>query len=264
MSQIESYTGAVNATECIGNGWNLIKQNYWMFFGIAVVGFLILFVLGCIPLISLIAGPILSGPIFVGIYYALLKQMRGERVEFGMLFQGFNSFVQAMLVSLVASSPIIVIQIEQLFNNVGNIAMQIMANKGGRDSGPNPLLMGMSIAVFIVIMVLLLVAIVVQISLFFALPLLADHEGLSAMDAMKLSLKAAWSNIGGLILLGILEFLILFAGTLALCFGVLFVLPLIYAANAFAYRQVFPDSKQNFQNSPPPPNSYGNNYGFGQ
>ena len=52
MSQIESYAGAVNATECIGNGWNLIKQNYWMFFGIAVVGFLILFVLGCIPLIS--------------------------------------------------------------------------------------------------------------------------------------------------------------------------------------------------------------------
>ena len=54
------------------------------------------------------------------------------------------------------------------------------------------------------------------------------------------------------------------AGFIALCIGWLFILPLIYAANAFAYRQVFPDTKPNFQNVPPPPTSYGNNYGFGQ
>jgi uncharacterized membrane protein len=140
----------------------------------------------------------------------------------------------------------------------------LLCKRNGQSSGANAIAAGIPFAVFAVIMVLFLISIVVQISLFFALPLIADHEGLSAMDAMKLSVKAAWSNIGGLILLGILEFLIAIVGVFALCVGVLFILPLLYAANAFAYRQVFPDTKQNFQNAPPPPNSYGNNYGFGQ
>jgi hypothetical protein len=44
----------------------------------------------------------------------------------------------------------------------------------------------------------------------------------------------------------------------------LFVIPIIYAANAFAYRQVFPNFEPNFQTAPPPPNVYGGNYGVGQ
>ena len=264
MNQSQFYRGAVSPGDCVSNGWNLVQQNYWMFFGIAIVGCLILFVLGCIPLVGLIAGPILSGPIFVGVYYALLRQMRGESVEFGMLFQGFNSFVPAMIVSLVASIPFVVIGIIQLFNNVGNLAMQIMANKGGGNQDIGALAGGMSVFALVAISILYLIAIVVQISLFFALPLIADNENMNAMDAIKLSISASWGNIGGLILLGIFEFLICFAGVLACGIGIFFVLPIIYAANAFAYRQVFPDTKQNFQNAPPTPDSYGNNYGFGQ
>ena len=265
MNQPQYHSGAINATDCISNGWNMISPNYWLFFGMAVVAMLILMVLGCIPLVNMVANPILSGPIFLGIYYALLKQMRGEPVEFGMLFQGFNRFVPAMVITLVASAPIIIMQIINLFFNFASLGMAMMGNRGGAAERQMAATTGiMMIIVYAVFLICMLVALVVQISLVFAIPLLADNDDMGAVDAMKLSASAAWSNIGGLILLFILEFLILLVGVVALCIGWFFVLPIIYAANAFAFRQVFPDTKQNFQNIPPPPASYGNNYGFGQ
>lgn len=72
-----------------------------------------------------------------------------------------------------------------------------------------------------------------------------------------MSASAGWSNLGGIIVLFIFEFLICLLGLVALCLGILFVLPLVFAANAVAYRQVFPWIKGNFNMSPPPPAAYG-------
>ena len=58
-------------------------------------------------------------------------------------------------------------------------------------------------------------------------------------------------------MLFIFEFLLALAGVLALCIGIFFVIPIIYAANAFAYRQVFPWVRDNFNMAPPPPTAYG-------
>src|SRR5215217_3755746 len=102
MNQSQFYAGAINASDCVSNGWNLVKQNYGLFLGITFVATIILMVIGCIPFVSIIINPILTGPIFVGVYYVYLKQIRGERADFGMLFYGFNSFVPAMVVSLTA------------------------------------------------------------------------------------------------------------------------------------------------------------------
>jgi uncharacterized membrane protein len=84
-----------------------------------------------------------------------------------------------------------------------------------------------------------------------------EHD-MGAVDAMKLSARAGMSNVGGIILLLILEALVLFLGALMICVGFFFVLPIIYAASVFAYRQVFPDlgGPTGFT-TPPPPNAYG-------
>jgi len=51
---------------------------------------------------------------------------------------------------------------------------------------------------------------------------------------------------------------------IALCIGVFFVLPVIWVAWAFAYRQVFPDLNPTiFRNEPPPPDAYQGNFGQG-
>jgi len=116
----------------------------------------------------------------------------------------------------------------------------------------------------IVALVLILFAIVWRFLLFFAIPIAMEHD-IGAMDAIKLSVRAAGANVGGIIVLFIFEFLVTLLGVV-MCFLGLFLIsiPIIYAANAFAYRQVFPMLQQNLNNMmPPPPNAYGSSFGSG-
>jgi len=56
MSNIQFIPGAIDAGGCISNGWNLIKPNYWMYFGITVLAMVLL---ACIPCLNFC----LSGPL---------------------------------------------------------------------------------------------------------------------------------------------------------------------------------------------------------
>ncbi len=264
MNQKEYYDSAINPGDCVSNAWNLVSQSYWMFFGMAILAYAIMFVISCIPLAGMIINGILTGPIYVGIYYTLLKKMRGEEINFGMMFFGFERFLPAMIVSLVVSIPYILLQIFQLFSNFASIFMN-GTNSGNHFQSSDQLeawLAGIGLALVLFFIVFLVIMLLINISMFFALPLIAERN-LSVGEIMKLSASAAWANLGGIIVLFILEFLIVLAGTLALCIGVFFVLPIIYAANAFAYRQVFPHLEQNLQTAPPMPNEYGSNFGQG-
>lgn len=81
---------------------------------------------------------------------------------------------------------------------------------------------------------------------------------LGPVDAMKLSAQAAMGNVGGIIVLFIFEFLISLLGAIMCGIGLLLVsIPIIYAANAIAYRMVFPRINDQFNYNPPPPGSYG-------
>ena len=74
MANIEFYSGAIDASGCVSNGWNLVKQNYGLFLGITLVAMIIA---GCIPCFSLF----LVGPIMGGVFYAVLREMRGEPLD---------------------------------------------------------------------------------------------------------------------------------------------------------------------------------------
>ncbi|MBA3693138.1 MAG: hypothetical protein H0W77_06825 [Acidobacteria bacterium] len=257
MNHIEFYRGAVNPSDCISNGWNLVKQNYGLFFGISIVALLMV---TCIPCLNIF----IAGPVMGGVYYCFLKEMRREPVSFGEMFKGFETFVPAMVVGLISMIPGVIAQILRLTVNLADLGLK----SGNRDyfqSNDTQFVLAGGLLVFAIIggLVFFLLSVALHISLFFALPLIVEHK-LGAVDAMKLSAQAAWANVGGLILLFLLEIVVALIGVLALCIGILFVIPIIYAANAFAYRQVFPNLGQNFQTAPPPPNAYGGTYGVGQ
>jgi hypothetical protein len=264
MIQTEYYKSAINPGDCISNGWNLVSQNYWMFFGMAILAYAIIFVISCIPLVGIIINGILTGPLYVGIYYTLLKKMRGEEINFGMMFFGFERFVPAMLVSLITMIPYILLQIVQLFSNFASLFIN-NRSFGNHYQSADPIdvwLAGIGLTMFLLFFIFLVLLVAVYISMFFALQLIAERN-LGVMEIIKLSLSAAWANLGGIIILFILEFLILLAGVIAFCIGVFFVLPIVYAANAFAYRQVFPHIDQNRHTTPPMPNEYGSSFGQG-
>ncbi|HQX54316.1 MAG TPA: hypothetical protein PLP07_00210 [Pyrinomonadaceae bacterium] len=260
MANIEFYSGAIDASGCVSNGWNLVKQNYGLFLGITLVAMIIA---GCIPCFSLF----LVGPIMGGVFYAVLREMRGEPIEFGMMFKGFEKFVPLMVIGIIQSIPEIVGQGIRFTVDIGRIGL--LGGDGGSDreffqSSDQGLAIagGVLIILAIVGVLFMLLAVVWRVLLVFAIPLAMEHD-LGPVDAMKLSAKAATSNVGGLVVLFIFEALVALLGFLMLCVGLFFVMPIIYAANAFAYRQVFPLIEQNFQITPPPPTIYGSSYGRG-
>jgi uncharacterized membrane protein len=260
MNNIQFYSGAIDAGECVSNGWNLVKPNYWMYFGITLLAVILI---SCIPCINFF----LIGPVGVGVYYVLLKGMRHESVDFGMMFKGFEKFVPAMVVGLIQSLPGIVWTVIDYGANIASLLGR-SAGSGSfgdfyqADSSELPIVAGITAAYVVMGFLFFVASVIWGITFIFALPILAEHD-VSPIDALKLSARAAWSNIGGLILLILIQALVAIAGVLALCIGVFFVIPILYAATAFAYRQVFPLSDQRMNFTPPPPGAYGSGFGSG-
>jgi len=252
MNEPRYNAGAIDASACISNGWELIKPNYWMYFGITILTMLMV---SCIPCVNFF----IAGPVMGGLYFVFLRDMRGEPVDFGMMFKGFEKFLPLMIVGIVQSVPEIIAQILRITVDLGRLGL--MGNSESSNAG-FAMASGMMVLVALAIFVFVIIGVVWRVLLIFAIPLVMEHN-LNPVAAMKLSAQAAMSNLGGLILLFILEFLIGMLGVIMLCVGIFFVMPILYAANAFAYRQVFPMVENIFQNIPPPPDTYDGNFGRG-
>jgi hypothetical protein len=130
MTNIEYNSGAIDASGAVSQGWDLIKKNYWMYFGIALLAYVMI---ACIP----IANIFILGPVLTGVYIVMLRERRGEPVEFGMMFKGFEKFVPAMVIGLLQSIPGIIMQIVQFSMNIGSNLITAPSGRGGRRGEPD-------------------------------------------------------------------------------------------------------------------------------
>jgi uncharacterized membrane protein len=239
---IEFRRGTVKPIECLKAGLELVRSQYWLFVGIAAVGMIIASV---VPL------GILMGPMMCGIYLALFKQRRGQPVEFGDLFKGFDYFGDSLIAALLHLVPAFVIIIPTyIFFYISLFAM--LAASGGQ---PDPaVVLGFFGFWGIVLIVLMVVLILISVAFMFAYPLIIERH-LSGFDAVKLSMKAAMANFWGLLGLMLLTGLLSFAGVLLCYVGAILVLPISFGAIATAYEQVF-GLREVQPNVPPPPPSF--------
>ena len=83
MTNIQFYRSAIDASECVSNAWELVKRNIGLYIGAGVVTVILI---GCIPIVNFF----LLGPMMGGFSYLVLRDMRNEPVDFGMLFKGFD------------------------------------------------------------------------------------------------------------------------------------------------------------------------------
>ena len=223
--------GAIRPIECLREGWQLIKGQYWLFVGIAFVG-------------SLIAGAgpmgILAGPMVCGMYLCVFLRANNREVEFGTLFKGFDYFVPCLVPALMMTGIALVLLLGGYAVFVGGMFASIAAFGQQRGGQPPPAffwtLGGLYIGLFAYIMV---VVIVLRSIFFFAFALVMDR-GLSGWDAVKLSFQAMRANMGGVIgVLLLLELLSLLSMFIC-CVGPILELPVNLAMLAVAYRKVFP------------------------
>lgn len=237
-------SGVVAPIECLKEGWALIKDQYWLFLGISLVGILIG---SAVPIVLL-------GPMMAGIFVCLFHKLRRQPVEFGMLFKGFDFFVQGLIVTVIKAIPVIVLLV---FFCIIMFAVMMAAMPRGR---ANPEQASSFVFTFfglemVFIVALMIVSILIETLFLFAFPLVADRN-LSGLDAVKLSIKAGRANLGGVLGLLLLNAALGIVGVLCCFVGVYFVLPITFASYAVAYRRVFPETLQNFASPPPPPASW--------
>ena len=240
---IQFRTGVIKPVECVKEGWALIKDQYWLFLGIVFVG---IFVGGAVPIV-------LIGPMMVGIYICFFRRMRGEPVDFGLLFKGFDYFAQSLIAAVIQMIPLIVVMVPAYIIMFA-LMMTSMPRGGGRmdpDASSRFLITFLGFEL-VFVTVICAVGIVVGIFFLFAFPLIADR-GLSGLDATKLSIKAGKANFGGILSLLLLNLAMGILGVLACYVGVFFLMPISLASYAVAYRRVFPALSQNFASPPPPP-----------
>jgi uncharacterized membrane protein len=240
---VEFRRNAVEPMECLKAGWNLIKNQYWLFVGITAMGVII----G-----SVVPFGILLGPMMCGLYLALFQTRRGQPIEFGILFKGFDYFGDSVVATLLHLIPIVVVLVPTYILFYAGFFIMMSRGNGEPSQGAVLGFFGF-FAVFWLVMIVILVLLSVVFT--FAYPLIVDRR-LSGVEAVKLSIRAALANFWRLLGLLLMTGLMGFVGVLFCYVGAFFVMPISFAAIATAYEQVF--GLGEFQpNLPPPPPTFG-------
>jgi uncharacterized membrane protein len=213
--------------------WARIRDRYWLFMGISLVGML----LGGLAPMGLMLGPMM-----VGIYLCLRAQAKGQPVAFDLLFKGFDRFVEAfiaalimMAASLVVVLPLVFVVIFGAIFGAAGMAAAASSTRGPAGAG---LAAGSCLLYAGALAFMMLASLLVNLFFTLAFPLIADR-GVSGLDAVKLSARAALANLGPLVGLALVTFLLSFVG-LCLCYiGAFLVMPLTFSAHWIVYERIF-------------------------
>jgi uncharacterized membrane protein len=286
----------VHPTEVISEGWELIKNDYWLFFGMTLLMTLIIIAVSAIlggivgmiaqivsravgavssgatanaatlisqlieqgfGIITTLATTLISALFTCGIYVALSRRASGGQPEFGDLFAGFKFFLPSLIVTLFFTA----------FQFVLSVTMVLVAflfgisNLGAEMIAPggrfDPSIFRALIPAFLVIAIIYIVFSFVFSALMFFIYQLIAVRNASAGEAITQSVRAGLRNFFPLIGLFIIEGLIAFAGALLCIVGIFFVIPILMAANFAAYLRVFGRPNNLGQHLPPPPPVFG-------
>src|SRR5438132_3419806 len=147
--------GVVSPVECLNAGWAAIKDRYWLFVGITLVATLLG---GAVPIV-------LIGPMMCGLYMCLLAKMRGEPIEFGLLFKGFDVFVPALIAAAIQTVPplILILPAQAIFMI---FTFSVVPPKGSQEGPP---------AIFFIVLIIfvlfaMIVSLVIHALFVFAYP----------------------------------------------------------------------------------------------
>lgn len=236
MNQLEFKVGVIKPVEVYKEAWEMMKPEFWMIFGITILGML---VGGIVPII-------LMGPMMCGVYLCLIDKVDRKPASIDKLFKGFDYFLPGLIVSVIVMVPVFIF----LFAiYIPMIAMSIMGPRL-EQADVLPVIAG----ILLVEVVIGIFMTLLHSLLIFAFPLIVDRK-LSGFQAVKLSARSVWANKAGVAGLFGVGIIVCFVGYMLLCVGIYLALPVIIMATTVAYRKVFPRTAP-MSFDPPPPNAY--------
>ena len=198
------------------------------------------------PLFSL-ANFVCSGPLMGGLFYLFIRVNRNEPAELGDIFSGFRrGFVQLFLGVLVVGLaigacllPFIVVFIIKLIPMAAQL-QQLQHLQPGTPPDPELIraLTSLLLTTLPVALVCAIPATYLAVCWKFTLPLIVDKQmdfGAAMKASWKMVNKHWWLVFGLTILISLLNL----AGFFACCVGLLFSIPIGFAALMIAYETIF-------------------------
>ncbi len=221
---VEAKKVKIGPIACYFEAFELIKENYWFFWSVVFLGMMIA---GAVPLF-------LQGPMFCGMILVVMTHQRGEPVEFGMLFKGFDYFMPSligalmtMVATMIVCVPIIVFSVASMFFGLFSIQNDNTALAIAGFSGYG---IGLTFNGIVQSMLTTL--------MWFTCGLIIDRK-MEGMEAFNMALSAVWKNKVELFLHSIVGTLLILACSLLCIFPAFLIMPVFFLAEYIAYVKVF-------------------------
>ncbi|HVV00629.1 MAG TPA: GYF domain-containing protein [Verrucomicrobiae bacterium] len=230
--------GVLDIGYCVSQGWALLKTRFSpVFWGVLVyLGIeIVISAISNLPLlkyvISVVNYVLITGPLMGGLYYFLLRNIRGEQASIEDVFAGFRMQYWQLVLTQVAMAFLTAAAVIP-GALIGGLPILNMVHHHAV-SAPLLVLAVVGSVLAIVPMVYL------AVSWMFALPLVIDRR-ISFWEALELSRRTVgsqwWNAFGLLVVCGLINVL----GLIACCVGLLFAIPVSMGALMFAYESLFP------------------------
>jgi uncharacterized membrane protein len=223
----------------ITEAWQIFKRQPGAWIGALILFYLIIILLGMVPLIGGLTVTILSPMLAAGLMIGARRQDRAGRFELSHLFAGVARYPGQLallgLLYLLLAIGILMI--------VGLIFAGVFAFTTTRidPSVMNPTDIDLFLATPLLVLPLLvamLLGIPLAMAMFFAPSLVAlDH--VPVLEAFRLSLVGCLKNILPFLVYGLIAMLMIFIGSLPLLLGLLVVIPVLAISIYTAYRDIY-------------------------
>ena len=213
----------------LSRAWATVTGNFWPCVGITLLAYFIMAVSQQIPCIGLLSPFLVTGPILGGLYLYFLKQVRRQPADVGDAFSGFNKphFGRLALTGTVAT--LIVLALMLVLIGPG-VALNWSALQSKSNEPPIGLIVWCLVA-FVPIMYL-------AFCWLLSYALVID-KGLEFWPAMELSRQVVNMNLGGWFVMLLVNGLLIILAIIALCVGVLVVMPVSVCSLMVIYEDIF-------------------------
>lgn len=227
--------------KCISKASTLLQANLGLLIGamlIYIASQIVFTVLGMIPFIGWIFSILnlfVAAPLMGGLFFVILQAIRNQPTAVGDVFEGFRrAFMQLCLGYIVPAIFTALCFIPAAI--VGAIVLAPILSKNQQpELGAIMTVAGAGLVCFIP-------AVILSVNWIFTLPLIMD-KGLDFWTAMRTSWKRVtqrwWQVFGLLFLVGLINV----GGFLLCCVGLIFTMPLGFAATMYAYETLFSDNR---------------------
>ncbi len=230
----------VKPIDLLKRSYRMMGEQYWLFFGITLVGILIA---------SAVPFGLIMGPMIVGIYLCFIERGRRGQTEFATLFRGFDFFLESFIaflcmlgLSLLVMVPFMIALFAMLFAPIISAAA---ANPNAPPPPPE-----FTPGIILTYIAMLFTNFLIYMPFIFTFQLIADRH-LKAIPAIKMSLRGVGKNFWGIVWFMLVVWFVSMVGALMCYVPAFLIMPISFGAMFLLYREIYGMPQGLIQPSPP-------------